>query len=33
LADQLMTGTWEDASGQTHIWEDTVTYLIKPLTP
>jgi GNAT superfamily N-acetyltransferase len=33
LADQLMTGAWEDASGQTHIWEDTVTYLIKPLTP
>jgi RimJ/RimL family protein N-acetyltransferase len=29
--DQVMTGSWQDASGQTHIWEDTVTYLIKPL--
>ena len=33
LADQRMTGVWEDASGTTHIWEDTVTYLIKSLTP
>lgn len=33
LDEQLMTGSWEDASGQTHVWEDLVTYLIKPLAP
>lgn len=33
LADQLMTGAWEDASGSTHVWEDTVTYLVKSLAP
>lgn len=31
LGEQVMTGSWEDASGQTHIWEDTVVYLIKQL--
>lgn len=31
LGEQLMTGSWEDASGQTHVWEDLVTHLIKPL--
>ncbi len=31
LGEQLMTGSWEDAGGQTHRWEDTVTYLMKPL--
>ncbi len=31
LHDQVMTGSWQDAGGQTHVWEDTVTYLIKPL--
>lgn len=28
---QLMTGSWEDESGVTHIWEEMVTYLVKPL--
>lgn len=31
LGEQLMTGSWEEADGQTHIWEDTVTYLVKSL--
>lgn len=31
LGEQLMTGSWEDASGQTHVWEDHVIYLIKQL--
>ena len=31
LGEQLMTGSWEDSSGVTHTWEDTVTYLVKPL--
>ena len=31
LGEQLMTGSSEDSSGVTHVWEDTVTYLVKPL--
>lgn len=31
MEQQLMTGSWEDESGVTHIWEEWVTYLVKPL--
>lgn len=31
LGEHLMTGMSQDASGQTHIWEDLVAYLVKPL--
>lgn len=32
LGAQLMSGSWQDADGQTHIWEDQVVYLIKQLS-
>ncbi len=31
LGEQLMTGSWQDDSGVTHVWEEDVTYLLKPL--
>lgn len=31
MGEQLMAGSWEDGSGVTHVWEEDVTYLIKPL--
>lgn len=31
LGQQWMTGSWEDEGGSTHVWEELVTYLIKPL--
>ena len=32
VGQQLMAGSWTDESGVTHVWEDMVTYMIKPLT-
>lgn len=32
LGQHVMTGSWQDPAGVTHIWQDTVTYMLKPLT-
>jgi hypothetical protein len=28
-----MTGSWQDDGGATRVWEELVTYLVKPLAP
>lgn len=33
LGEQWMTGSWQDDGGATRVWEELVTYLVKPLAP